>query len=370
MWVGINYPWCDYGWDFGEPLPTWGPRARWRSVIAEHLTELRRVGIRVVRWFIVADGLSYGTSRNAPRLHDGHWRFSPPDVASDLLDDFSTLLDVFHGSGFLLLPVLIDFHFAKDGEERRTGYVSGGRAQALVDPSARRQLLSNLLEPLLERSRRHPSSIYAWELINEPEGCTDTGASDRGEFPTVPLAEMMRFLREGTHLIADYGFSPTVGYRRPVTPIRWHAIETSRRLSGTMQHVPRIPAILNLRPFGESYWQFHYYPDGSTPPGFPARTDVVGTRNAVILGEFATKPGRDTWPDLGFDQSIAARLTFARDRGITVAIPWSFQARLRAQGHWSGPATEVAAAGSRDDRTATDWRVLADDILRFTGGGW
>jgi hypothetical protein len=23
MLVGINYPWIDYGWDFGDPPPAW-----------------------------------------------------------------------------------------------------------------------------------------------------------------------------------------------------------------------------------------------------------------------------------------------------------------------------------------------------------
>lgn len=144
MWVGVNYPWCNCGWDFGEPPSTWQPRARWRTVISEHLAELRRVGIRVVRWFIVADG----------------------------------------------------------------------------------------------------------------------------------------------------------------------------------------------------------------------------------LGEFATVPGRDTWPDLGADQSVAARLSFARDRGITLALPWSFRAGLRADGYWSGPAAVAAATRSQDDRAAVDWPTLADDISSFTGGAW
>lgn len=370
MWVGINYPWCNYGWDFGEPPSTWRPRARWRTVIAEHLAELRRVGVRVVRWFIVADGLGYGSGPDAPRLREGRWEFSPPRVTSELLDDFSELLALFHDSGFLLLPVLIDFHFAKDGVIRERGYVSGGRASALVNPTARGQLLSRLLEPLLLRSRSHPESIYAWELINEPEGCTDTGASDRGEFPKVPLSDMIDFLREGNRVIRDYGFQPSIGYRRPVTPIRWHAVASSRRRGGTMRAIHGAPSVLEVLPFGERYWQFHYYPSPPTPAGFPARTDIVGTRADVVLGEFTTVPGRDLWPVLGSDQSVAARLSFARDRGITLALPWSFRAALRADGHWSGSAAAAAAASSRDDRAAVDWPALAADISSFTGGAW
>jgi hypothetical protein len=369
MWVGINYPWCDYGWDFGVPPTSWGPRARWRSVLASHLAELRRVGVRVVRWFIVADGLGYGVGADAPRENSsGHWTFSPPRVAQEVLDDFSALLDTFHETGHMLMPVLLDFHFAKDAVSRGAGgRVSGGRASVFSEPSARRALLRNLLEPLLEVSQRHPTAIYAWDLFNEPEGCTDTGASDRGEFPNVQLGDMIAFLREGTQCIRDHGFAATVGYRRPATSLRWSALAAQRRRATTMRGLPTSLSG-SVRPFGESFWQFHYYTNGLAP-GFPPRTTILGQRTPVILGEFATEVGREVWPDLR-DQTIAGRLAFAQDRGIQLAMPWSFRAGTRALGVWSGPQAEAAAASSGDDRAAAEWQPLADQLLQFTGGPW
>jgi len=60
MQVGVNYPWFDYGWDFGLGPPSWrGDRTtpRWYDHIDADLHHLSEMGSTVVRWFILADGL-------------------------------------------------------------------------------------------------------------------------------------------------------------------------------------------------------------------------------------------------------------------------------------------------------------------------
>jgi hypothetical protein len=52
MLVGVNYPWLDYGWDFGLGPPPWRgtlttPRWYAKSIGACHLYDL---GLGVVRW--------------------------------------------------------------------------------------------------------------------------------------------------------------------------------------------------------------------------------------------------------------------------------------------------------------------------------
>ena len=72
--VGINYPWIDYGWDFGDPpaawvhaqnLPAW--REQKRNRIVSDFTRLADLGLFAVRWFILPDGTNYGTGNEAPR---------------------------------------------------------------------------------------------------------------------------------------------------------------------------------------------------------------------------------------------------------------------------------------------------------------
>ena len=69
MRVGVNFPWRDYGWDFGLGPSSWrGGLAdpRWYPEIDGHLRHFQDVGISVVRWFILADGLTYGVGAEAP----------------------------------------------------------------------------------------------------------------------------------------------------------------------------------------------------------------------------------------------------------------------------------------------------------------
>src|SRR5690348_3844734 len=103
MRVGVNYPWRDYGWDFGLGPPSWRngrSQPRWFDLIDGHLDRFRALGITVVRWFILADGLTYGTALDAPVLDPGtgRWRFEPPAVDLEVLDHFDELLRRFEAT--------------------------------------------------------------------------------------------------------------------------------------------------------------------------------------------------------------------------------------------------------------------------------
>ncbi|MBK6798730.1 MAG: hypothetical protein IPG76_18590 [Acidobacteria bacterium] len=42
MEIGINYPWIDYGWDFGDPPPAWVAKenlAAWREQKRRHIED-------------------------------------------------------------------------------------------------------------------------------------------------------------------------------------------------------------------------------------------------------------------------------------------------------------------------------------------
>src|SRR5690349_4575561 len=98
MQVGVNYPWVDYGWDFGAGPPDWnGGRTspRWFDRLDADLERFRELGITVVRWFILADGLTYGTGPEAPFVDpsdDRVWRFEPPALPDDILQHFDEAL--------------------------------------------------------------------------------------------------------------------------------------------------------------------------------------------------------------------------------------------------------------------------------------
>ncbi len=344
MQVGVNYPWLDYGWDFGLGPPAWrGARTtpRWHGEIDRHLDTFRDLGISVVRWFILADGLTYGTGESAPKrvgTTPWAWRFTPPPLSAEFLRDFETLLERFGATGdrapapIQLLPVLIDFHFCGEGittverpdpaHPARTvpdhDWVKQGRADAIADPVKLGTFLNEVLDPLLRVSRRHAGAIYAWELINEPDWITRGWHPSPLGNPPIPAREMRAFLEEGTGRIRRAGFKPTIGFA---------SAHTLRR-SGISTEIN----------------QFHHYPGGSRQ----LERQGIDRTTPRIIGEFATDP-TDVWPDLrNTGQTVLDRLRLADQCGYSLAIPWSFLAYDRH--------TAWSAAVERDVRTFTGGR--------------
>ena len=327
MRVGVNYPWFDYGWDFGEAPPGWRQgEPRWQASIDADLSRLVDLGVEVVRWFILADGLAYGTGATAPRIDAASasgWSFDPPPLDDLVVRHFEALLRHFDcapardGRALQLIPVFVDFKFCEPGSrlEGCAGWIKGGRAAALADAAARGRFLDHALEPLLEASRRHAAAIYAWEIVNEPEWVTAGWGPHRRPGAPVPEQAMRAFLREASERIGAAGFEPTVGY----------ASDRGRRQAG-------IPTGIE---------QVHHYPAGMR--ALPGRGR--GSRARAVLGEFATT-AEDVWPDLPrADQTPIGRLRRAMSLGYELAMPWSFRARDR-HSSWT-PAVE-------------------DDLRRFT----
>ena len=348
MQIGVNYPWFDYGWDFGLGPPAWrGDRVvpRWYDAIDAHLRRFHDLGIDVVRWFVLADGLTYGTGSVAP-VPDADptrgWRFEPPPIGAEVLEHFDELLYRFasFNVGFRrpirLLPVLIDFHFCDPGVECRPnadasvqpgsaadrGWVKQGRADAITDSVKRQWFLDGALEPLLDVSRRRPDVIHAWELVNEPEWVTNGWHPDRRRNHPVDAPSMRAFLEEGTGRIRRAGFKSTIGFAR---------IET-----------------LGVSDVTADIDQFHHYPAGRV--ALPDRTSRAAA--PVIIGEFATTT-RDVWPDLPRgSQGVLSRLRHAAALGYTMAIPWSFLGHDRCT-EWSAEVERDLMAFA-EERGATE----------------
>jgi len=323
MRVGVNYPWLDYGWDFGLGPARWrGARTapRWLERIDDDLDRLHGLGVDVVRWFILADGLTYGTDDRAPRPEpaQGSWRFDPPALDQEVIDHFDELLRRFARIGapgaaaMQLLPVLIDFQFCWPGVrpvEEDDGWVKRGRADAILDAEKRSRFLGAALEPFLEVSARQRDVIYAWELINEPDWITAGWHRSPIASTPIPRRAMVEFLEDGAQRIRSAGFKSTIGF----------ASARTLRRSAVAADVD----------------QFHYYPDGKTPLGSHA-VDAQGPR---IIGEFATSTD-DVWPGLGpTSQDVAYRLRLAASRGYELAIPWSLHAVDRHT-DWSAAVEE------------------------------
>ncbi len=345
MDVGVNYPWVDYGWDFGEAPPPWrgaGAEPAWRGRIDAHLSRFVALGLKVVRWFILADGLAYGTGADAPRRTASGargWSFTPPPLAPALQAHFGALLERFEAANrghasprITLLPVLVDFLFfqpgtwpvvraAVAGEPPRPdpGWVKGGRGDAVNDASKRRAFLAEALAPLLRISRAHARVIHGWEIVNEPEWVT-RGWHPHARFGLPVEASAMRaFVEEASADIRRAGFRPTVGFARRET-------------------LARTGLLTELN-------QFHHYAGGRrrlAPPDPPA-----------ILGELATS-AEDAWPELRrTGQRVLHRLRLAERQGYPLALLW---------------CAAPLVSGTGGDRHGRWDAAVEEDIACFTRG--
>jgi hypothetical protein len=324
MDAGVNYPWYSYGWDFGLAPPGWrsGDAPGWVAHIDQHLEHLAAIGISVVRWFILGDGLTYGTGPDAPkpdRCATGDtaaWRFGPPALATEFQEHFEAVLRRFAAQStgphpVRLLPVLADYKFCEPGVwpvSRQDpahpqgvpdeGWVKGGRIDAITSNS--RQFVEQVLRPLLQLSCDYRDAIYAWDVFNEPEWVTSGWHPDGGNDHPANQSEMRAFLEDSMSAVREAGFKSTIGFGM---------IETIRQA--------RLYADIN---------QFHHYTDGSR---FLER-NPFDPRYPGIVGEFATSTAEDTWPELQQrSQRILERLKLAQSQGYALALAWSFQAEDR-----------------------------------------
>jgi hypothetical protein len=325
MDAGVNYPWFSYGWDFGPAPQGWrtGNDPGWVAHIRPHLEHLAAIGISVVRWFILGDGLTYGTGSDAPRLDRAAagdragWRFDPPALAGECQEHFETVLQSFAAQStgsqqpIRLLPVLADYKFCEPGVWPVSrddpafgqgvpdeGWVKGGRVEAVT--TKRQPFIEHVLQPLLELSSGYRDAIYAWDVFNEPEWVTSGWHPDRGNDHPVNESDMRVFLEDGMSAIRGAGFNSTIGFG---------LIETVRQA--------HLYADIN---------QFHHYTDGSR---FLER-NPFDPRHPAIVGEFATSTAEDTWPELSQrGQRTLERLKLAESQGYALALAWSFQAEDR-----------------------------------------
>lgn len=361
MKAGINYPWLHCGWDFGPPPPGYGTREGDFELIASDLQRLAASGVRIVRWFVLADGFVYGTGQAAPQRRGSVFRFSAEArLEPTFFTDFARLLRLCENTGLKLLPVLLDFHCAFPGLDRHTrdastlwlwhrgsrkggrkawlngareraarlpeGYVKGGRRDLLLDPEARERFFDRVLTPLLEVSQQHAGAIYAWDLFNEPEWVTPSNLAERlfSRGPRVSLGTMQAFLRAGLSRIRAHGFVPTVGFARAASIHRYDR--------------PALGLGLN---------QVHYYPVGRRArlrePKFPNGLPCM-------LGELASHPLLpQPWPDLpATQQGPRARLLLARKLGYEAALLWSYRASDRATDPSRSAVEQAVAAYVRD----------------------
>lgn len=349
--IGVNYPWGEYGWDFG--VHPWGRRP-WTKTITSALNEFKDLKIRVVRWFILADGMCYGTGAQAPKWNNKtkYWECTPPEKISvkPIVDDFELLLKEFQKvAPMQLLPSLIDFHWLQTGipamdkqGNPMTGIIKGGRYDILLNSNKRKTFLDTVLNKLLDVSKKYKNSLYAWEIINEPEwlmqGHKNPSTWKLDNDPNkakkiiaafqhlkidydpvtkrwpeniparqTPDKDMEEFVRDAASRIKDNGFKATVGSKTG-RDSRW---------------------LKFWKNCGTDLLQFHDYEEhkgwGKATVELNKNSLDKSGLSPCIIGEFPTKWERSKWKLRGSYTNDDLTESFIRDakkNNWPLVIPW------------------------------------------------
>jgi len=275
--VGFNYPWSrdHYGWDFGPrlrdpggvivtpvtfrmeqqmafqgqasalPLPSifeCQPGSQ-VSNLERNLTILRELGIQVVRIWLVANGLAYGSApvkrkdyndgESAGELANYDWAYTVPPRADPRYGyQFGQLLSLFKKCHMQILPSLLDFPWGGNSSlptgppgspqdtERRgfqaLGLAPGGRSDCFKDARKTDLLLGTLLTELLAvaAAPEYKGVVYAFEVINEPAwNVLFYGKLGTVRCPEATIDQMNHFLDQACRTIQGYGLASTVGHR-------------------------------------------------------------------------------------------------------------------------------------------------------------
>ncbi|APR88535.1 hypothetical protein A7982_13884 [Minicystis rosea] len=327
MMVGFNYPWSynRHSADFG-PNPHMEaadidreaeleqngeldkiPAPAWADHIDRNLTALSGMGVKVIRWFILGNGLAYGP----PPTEDGV--FTPPTrVDKRFKLHLGMVLDRMKKHGMKLIPSLLDFHIEYGtGLLKNERFASGGRRELITSTTKRDIFFDTMLADLLAASASTPDrkeSILAWEVMNEPGWVMrEFYPSGRMRVPRVKQSELTSFLEGAISRIESAGFRSTVGHR--------------------------FSDDLNILPAGNMK-QFHYYAKGTFLPNWlkpKARSFGVDrspfpafSQTSAFVGEIdaGLETSGNMWPDLDADQTLTTRLQFLESKGYKLAMLW------------------------------------------------
>jgi hypothetical protein len=269
--IGANVPWVHYGIDFGaNAWQSEGGIAQpeLRARLETTFARLNASGVQSVRWFLLCDGragIRFGAAGRPLGLDDF--------VARDI----DAALEVAGRHHVRLMFVLLDFLWC-DGVRGVRGVQLGGRAHVLADSSHRAALLDCVFRPLVERYGHEPT-IFAWDIINEPEWIRSVERPDIDGF----LAESVSLIRSCTSQLVTVGSAG----------MRWR----DRYLA-----------------LGLDFYQVHWYDGLKHQPALETPVSQLGFDGPVLLGEFPTRGSARTPEEI---------VRTAREAGYAGAFYWS-----------------------------------------------
>ena len=287
--VGVNYPWRDYGQDFGrtngEHRGISIPAAR--DLVERDFAQIGEAGVTVVRWFVFGDGRGgFATEKGIPR--------KPDDL---LFADVEAALQLAQQHDLQLCFSLFDYLWLQEHGGKRPAHP---HEHVLHFAAGREAFLQNVLIPLFREFRGHPA-LFAWEIANEPEWA----------------------IRE---------FHPIVEAKLRFANFRAYAEEIARAVHEFSEAAvtlgsARLMWVRAWTELGLDYYQAHYYPSGEAETRRTLGQQLSSLPpldRPLWLGEL---PARDL-AEPGY--SLTQALDACRNAGLCGAAVW----------RWTEPSSE------------------------------
>lgn len=270
--LGVNYPWVNYGQDFGRS--PWGHSGvsspATRQTVAADFQNIRATGVKLVRWFLLCDG------RSGLLLSNG----IPIGPDDKFFDDVSAALDLAQQSGLQICFPLMDFLWLKNLEPPAPSDLpyTPPAANVLHFAAGREALLENVFLPLFEKFQKHPA-LFAWEVCNEPEWAIREFSP--GPEAGISLQDFRSFAEDVAAAVRETAQVPaTLGSARLVWVRAWSEI-------------------------GLDFLQAHYYPQAEADQNLSLSEQLASLRNLnapLWLGEL---PANDpAHPGYSLEQSL------------------------------------------------------------------
>lgn len=306
MKIGLNYPfpWNAYGLYFGGGRPPGSAPEldRWIEHLGSNLVPLRdELGMSVVRIFLLCNLANYG------RVTGGRCEL-PEALHPKFLEHMERMLVEFDRAGVQVIPSLIDFKALgriPGPKDPQNG--CGGRSSLVADRALSAAFLDQVLEPLLDVAESFRSTIYCFEVVNEPIWNTLPRplpvwvAGGR----TLSRGDLVDFLNQALLRIESRGLQSTVGHR-------------------FLSDLKRFPAGTKR--------QIHFYPTNLLGATFIDRSLPNYDQSRAFVGEFGIRapggPHGEAWLALrGIDRRdtrsrVAARLSHIKQKGYPLCLLW------------------------------------------------
>ena len=328
--LGANYPWNNYGNDFGSNV--WGSYGiHASSGVAAQFADMKAKGVHVARWWVFADGragINYAADGTATGLQ--------PVV----YDDLDAALALARQNGIYLDLVLFDVSMLAKPNSI-SGVQIGGHTDLLNDPTKRTALVNNVVKPLAVKYANDPT-ILSWELMNEPEwGISDlpSSAVNAGYNP-VTMQQFWSFAAAASSVIHFY--TPrlvTVGS----AALKWNKVWTDS-----------FAANRGLPQLHLDFYQTHYY----------QWMDCCSTNDSV-LGQTTWSPLTQKVSTLGLDKPlVVGEIHTPAGTGGAILDTLLANGYAGAWG-WSSNSAATTDKLAIDWATFTPWEALHASIVRI-----